>query len=376
MDLETFLLERNQSLFENEVEINLTESGVEALSIGELLRPAEREALCGLQLGYGYTEGSPELRAAIATWYPGAAVDNVLVTTGAAEANFLTIWTLCQAGDEVVFVIPNFLQIQGIARAFGVRLRTVTLDSRRDWRLDTDALAAAVGPETRLIALCNPNNPTGAVLSAGDRDRVVEIAERAGAWLFVDEIYRGAEIGDRLETATFWGRYERTVVTGSTSKSLAHPGLRLGWLVAPTDMLGDVLRRQDYVTIGTGPINQFVAACILRPDRRQELLKRSREILARNVARVDDWVTRWNGRLSYVRPAAGGMAFVQYDFPINSTELTRLIRERESVFVVAGDWFGLDGHLRIGIGGDTATLEEGLRRIDSVLRDCCVDALV
>jgi len=376
MDIETFLLERNQSLFENEVEINLTESGVEALSIGELLSPAEREALCGLQLGYGYTEGSPELRAAIATWYPGAAADNVLVTTGAAEANFLTIWTLCQAGDEVVFVIPNFLQIQGVARAFGVRLRTVTLDSQRGWRLDTDALVAAVGPETRLIALCNPNNPTGAVLSAGDMDRVVEIAERAGAWLFVDEIYRGAEIGDRPETATFWGRYERAIVTASTSKSLAHPGLRLGWLVAPTDMLGDVLRRQDYVTIGTGPINQFVAACILRPDRRQELLKRSHEILARNVERVDDWVTRWNGRLSYVRPAAGGMAFVRYDFPINSTVLSRLIRERESVFVVAGDWFGLDGHLRIGIGGDTATLEEGLRRIDSVLRDCCVDALV
>jgi aspartate/methionine/tyrosine aminotransferase len=370
MEIETFQLERNQSLYENEVEINLTESGVEALSVGELLSPTEQETLTGLHLGYGYTEGSPELRAAIATWYPGADADNILVTTGAAEANFLTIWTLCQAGDEVVFVIPNFLQIQGIARAFGVRLQSVTLDANRHWRLDTKALAAAVGPKTRLIALCNPNNPTGSVLSADEMADVVEIAKRAGAWLFVDEIYRGAEIGDRPETATFWGRYDRTIVTASTSKSLAHPGLRLGWLVAPTAMIDEVLRRQDYVTIGTGPINQFVAACLLRPERRQKLLMRSREILTGNLGRVDDWVARWNDRVSYVPPAAGGMAFVRYDFPINSTKLSRLIRERQSVFVVAGDWFGLDNHLRIGIGGNTCTLEEGLSRIDSVLRDC------
>jgi aspartate/methionine/tyrosine aminotransferase len=370
MEIETFLLERNQSLYENEVEINLTESGVEALSIGELLNSTEQETLISLPLGYGHTEGSPELRAAIATWYPGAAAANILVTTGAAEANFLTIWTLCQPGDEVVFVIPNFLQIEGIARAFGVRLRMVSLDPERNWRLDTETLAAAVGSKTRLIALCNPNNPSGAVLSAGEMAEVVEIAEAVGAWLFVDEIYRGAEIGDRPETASFWGGYDKTIVTSSTSKSLAHPGLRIGWLVAPTAMIDDTLRRQDYVTIGTGRIDQFVAACLLQPERRQRLLLRSREILTRNLARVHDWVTRWNGRLTYVPPAAGGMAFVRYDFPINSTDLSRLIRERESVFTAAGDWFGLDGYLRIGIGGDTATLEEGLRRIDGVLRDC------
>ena len=143
MEIETFLLERNQSLYENEVEINLTESGVEALPVSKLLNPDELKKLAVLHLGYGYTEGSPELRAAIATWYPGASSDNVLVTTGAAEANFVTIWALCQPGDEIVFATPNFLQIQGIARAFGVRLRTVLLDPEQHWRLDIEALAAA-----------------------------------------------------------------------------------------------------------------------------------------------------------------------------------------------------------------------------------------
>lgn len=369
MDIETFLLERNQSLYENEVEINLTESGVEPLSIGELLSPTEQEALTNLHLGYGYTEGSPELRAAIATWYPVAGPDNILVTTGAAEANFLTIWTLCGPGDELVLVVPNFLQIQGLARGLGVTVRTIPLNAERGWSLDCDALAAAVGPKTRVIALCNPNNPTGAVLSAEEMARVIEIAKGAGAWLLVDEIYRGAEIGNQPETRSFWGLYDRAIVTASTSKSLAHPGLRTGWIVAPTDLIDEALRRQDYTTIGTGPINQFLAAHLLRPERRQKILARSRDILTRNLERVDDWVVRWNGRLTYQPPAAGGMVFVRYDFAINSTDLSRQIRERESVFVVAGDWFGLDGHLRVGIGGDNRKLDEGLRRIDRALRD-------
>lgn len=369
MEIETFLLERNQSLYENEVEINLTESGVEPLTIGELLSPAEQAELARLRLGYNYTEGSPELRAAIASWYPGAEADNVLVTAGAAEANFVAMWALCQPGDELVFVVPNFLQIQGLARAFGVTLRPVSLLAEHDWRLDPDALASAIGPATRLIALCNPNNPTGAVLSDAEMAAVVDIAKGAGCWLLADEIYRGAEMGNRPETPTFWGAYDKTIITASTSKSLAHAGLRTGWLVAAAPMIAEAKRRQDYTTIGTGPINQFIAARILQPQRREELLARSRDILEGNLALIDDWVMRWNGRLAYRKPAAGGMVFVRYDFPINSTELSRLIRDGESVFVVAGDWFGLDGHLRIGIGGDPAQLEEGLRRIDRVLRE-------
>lgn len=369
MDIETFLLERNQSLYENAVEINLTESGVEPLTVGELLDPEEQAALLSLRLGYGHTEGTPALRAAVAGWYPGAGVDDVLITAGAAEANLLALWAACGPGDELVFVVPNFLQIPGIARAGGVVVRTVPLDADRGWALDRGALAAAVGPRTRLVALCNPNNPTGRVLDAAEMAAVVDIAGAAGAWLLADEIYRGAEIGGRPETPTFWGRYERTIVTASTSKALAHAGLRLGWMVAPPEMVGEAVRRQDYTTIGTGPMSQYIATRILQPGRRRALLARSRDILERNLAHIEAWVSRWNGRLSFRPPEAGGMAFVGYDAPVGSAELSRRIRERESVFVVAGAWFGVESHLRIGIGGDADVLEEGLRRIDRVLRE-------
>ena len=367
MDIETFLLERNQSLYENEVEINLTESGVEPLTIAELLNEQETATLLSLRLGYNYTEGTPGLRSTIATWYPGAETENVLVTTGTSEANFVTLWTLCNAGDGLAFMLPNFLQPLGLARALGVEVRPFHLRLEADWRLDLDALQSAAGSGVKLIVLCNPNNPTGMVLSDFEMNAIVEIAKSTGAWLVVDEIYRGSEIGTHPETESFWGRYEKTVITSSTSKSLAHAGLRIGWLVAPRDFIAEAVRRQDYTTIGTGPINQYLAEKILQPSRRQELLDRSREILSRNLAIIDDWVGRWNGRLDYRPPQAGGMAFVRYDFQIGSTELSGLIREREGTFVVAGDWFGMDGYLRIGIGGDSTSLEEGLHRVDRVL---------
>ncbi len=364
MEIETFLLERNQSRYENEVEINLTESGVEPGSLRQLLEPRELDELLDLRLGYNHTEGTLALRSAIATWYPGAQPENVLVTAGASEANFLAAWTLAEPGTSVAFMVPNFMQVHGVGRGLGAEVRTFPLRRGNGWHLDLEALAAVVDETTRLIALVNPNNPTGAILDEAELAAVAEIAGRVGAWVLSDEIYRGAELDGRPESPTFWGRYDRAIVTASTSKSLAHAGLRIGWAVAPDEMIEDLVRRQDYATIGTGPINQFVAERLLSPDRREAVLERSRTRLRQNADIVDAWIAGSSGRLSYDRPQAGGMAFVSYDLPISSTELSRLAREEESTFVVAGAWFGLEGHIRIGIGGDSADLQEGLGRLD------------
>jgi aspartate/methionine/tyrosine aminotransferase len=370
MSFETFLLERNQSLYENEVEINLTESGVEPLTLAELLTPAQQVELMSIRVGYNYTEGTPEVRAAIASWYPGAGIEDVLVTTGAAEANFIAYWTLMQPGDELAMMLPNFMQLHGLGAAFDHPVRTFSLiQTQAGWSLDVDALKGAVTDgRTRIIALCNPNNPTGAVLTEAEMEAVVEIARSAGAWILADEIYRGSELDGRPETPTFWGRYDKVIITSSTSKSLAHAGLRIGWMVAPPSLIDEAVKRQDYTSIGTGPLNQYIAARILEPTGREAVLARSRSILARNLGVIEHWIAGWNGRLSYQRPAAGGMAFVRYDFPIGSSELSRRLREEQGVFVVAGDWFGMDGYLRIGTGGEKHVLEDGLARIDTVLR--------
>jgi aspartate/methionine/tyrosine aminotransferase len=318
-------------------------------------------------LGYGYTEGTPGLRSAIATWYPGATADNVLVTTGTSEANFVAAWSLLDAGDSFALMIPNFMQLDGVARSFGADVVPIALRPELGWRFDFDEVDAALSRRPKLVSIVNPNNPSGRIMSIEDMKKFVERVEAADSWLLVDEIYRGAELGDRPETPTFWGMSEKIIVTSSTSKSIAHAGLRLGWIVAPQAFIRECMRRQDYVTIGTSPLSQFIAEKLIAPDKRPNVLARSRRILSDNLALFDEWVNSKERGISYTAPEAGGMVFFRYPHKMNSTELSRRLREAESLFIVAGDWFGMDNHLRIGIGGEREKIEEGLERFGRFL---------
>lgn len=264
-------------------------------------------------------------------------------------------------------MIPNYTQLHGLAQAFGAPLTTFSLQPDRNWQLDLAALSRAVTERTAMITVCNPNNPTGKVLSEAEMDAVVGAARQADAWLLADEIYRGSELGERPETQSFWGRYEKTIVTGSVSKALAHSGLRIGWMVAPAELVAETRRHQDYTTIGTTAVGQFVAERVLAPARRRALLDRARAILNRNQVIVDDWVKSHGQRLDWQPPEAGGVAFIRYGDAIPSERLSERLRLEESTFVVAGSWFGLEGHMRIGIGGESDRLAEGLRRIDRLL---------
>src|SRR4051812_29775910 len=165
MKLEPFAMERLQSTYEHQVEFNLSESGVHPLTLGELIEDAgSREGLLAEALRYTQTNGTQPLRAAIAALYPGATPDHVQVTNGGAEANFIATWNLVEPGDEVVMMVPNFMQIHGAARAFGAAVKDWPLAeaaNERGWRVDLDALERLVSARTKLIVICNPNNPTG-----------------------------------------------------------------------------------------------------------------------------------------------------------------------------------------------------------------------
>ncbi len=367
MNIQTFMLERNQSEYENEVAINLTESGVHPLAVREILTPDELECFLDLPISYGHTEGTPALRNAIASWYPGATQANVLVTTGTSEANFIVAWSLLNPGDEFALMTPNFMQLDGVAKAFGANVTHLPLRPELGWRFDFDEVAQILARRPKLLSIVNPHNPSGRIMPHDDMAKLVALVEAADAWLLVDEIYRGAELGDRPETQSFWGMSDRVVITSSTSKSIAHAGLRLGWIVAPEPLIREAMRRQDYTTIGTSPLCQFLAEKLLQPERRMKVLQRARTILTDNLALFEHWLRSKDRGIDYVAPDAGGMVFLSYHHPINSTALSKRLRESESVFIVAGDWFGMDGHLRIGIGGEQEKIEEGLVRFDRFL---------
>jgi aspartate/methionine/tyrosine aminotransferase len=216
-----------------------------------------------------------------------------------------------------------------------------------------------------LIAVTNPGNPTGAVLSRESREALLDAARETGAWLLVDEIYRGGEI-DGAETDTFYGQYHRTIITSSLSKSFACPGLRLGWIVAPEILVEEAAKRQDYTTIGSGILSQVLAAAVMEPKNRERLLGRGRALLREHADIVENWISTKN-RWTWQRPAAGGMAFLRYDFDMPSETLSEDLRKEESVFVVAGSWFGIENHIRVGIGVTKEHLVEGLARLDRFL---------
>ena len=207
MNLEVFEMERFQSEWENRVAFNLTESGVHAMSLEELLTPSEIADLVRQPLVYVQTNGTPALREAIAALHPGAGAGNVVVTNGGAEANFIAVWRFVEPGDEVVLMMPNYMQIWGIVRGQGGTIVPWHLREELGWAPDVDELRRLVTPRTRVIAVCNPNNPTGAVLSVDVMNRIAACAAHHGAWLLADEVYCGAE-RDGRETPSFASRRE------------------------------------------------------------------------------------------------------------------------------------------------------------------------
>ena len=194
------------------------------------------DALLDTPLNYPEVNGDQALRERIAALYEGAGPENVLVTVGASEANYLLANTLLEPGDELAVMRPTYVQVEGAARNRGTVVRTFALDEERGWALDTDALDAAINERTKVVAVVNPNNPTGKILTEAEMDAIVRAAERVGAWLIADEVYGGAERERNDETPSFFGRYDKVIGVNSLSKAYGLPGLRLGWIVAPEEM--------------------------------------------------------------------------------------------------------------------------------------------
>lgn len=359
------------SEWEQVVEYNLSESGAHPLQLKELLAydPSMLDQMLESELGYGYAEGSPELREAIAQYYPGAKADNVLVTVGCIEANYLVYSTLLGPGDQVAVQVPNYLQGWGVANNLNADRRTFSLDPDRDWALNVDSLNEAVTDRTKLIAICNPNNPTGQILTDSEIDAIIAAADRSGAYLLADEIYAGAEREGDAVTPTIYGRYDKVLSAGSLSKAYGAPGLRIGWIVGPQDILKELWARHEYVTISTAKLsNHYLAPLVLRPDVRSALFDRTRQYIRDGWARFEPWIDEHRDILSLTPPRASAISFLRYNLKIDSVTLVERIIRDGSVLIGPGDYFGIPNHIRISYGLPRDYLMEGLGRISKVLR--------
>jgi len=368
VNFQPFLMERMMSKWENVVDYNLSESGVHPMTVRELVDdPAVIEELLSTELGYAQANGVIELRERIAALYPGATPDNVLVTVGCAEANFITPQTMLRPGEEMVMMLPNYMQIWGIAHNLGFRVKSFNLTEERGWAPDLDELNDAVSEKTKLIAVCNPDNPTGYILTEAEMDAIVATADRVGAWILADEVYSGAERLTDTQTPSFWGRYDKVLAHNSLSKAYGIPGLRIGWVVGPADTVDEIWARHEYTTIGATMLSNKLAAIALSPEVRPRLLKRTRDYIRRGYPILDAWMEDHEGTFTVAPPQAAAIAFVRYHLDVNSIELVNRLMREKSVLIVPGDHFGLDHHLRISFGLPPDYLRAGLDRIHELI---------
>ena len=366
MKFEEFELERNQSLFEHEVDYNLSESGLHPLPLKSILTEDEQQELLETELIYGYTTGTPMLREKIADLYTGADFDNVLATSGSAEANFVAVMTLLEPGDELIYMVPNYLQIRGIARSFGITVKELPLREELGWQWDMKELESMISSKTKMIGVCHPNNPTGSIVSKENMGKIIDIASGNDCWILSDEVYRGAELNG-IESPSFYGNYEKTIVNAGLSKAYRLPGLRIGWTVGPKDYIKKAWAFHDYTSISVAYHSDWVASRILDTKRRKQILDGTKQHLNQNMNTLVEWIDTCDGKLSLSPPQAGAIAFVRIKMDIPSQDLTYHIRDNFSVLLTAGKWFGLEGFLRFGYGPPNEYLLEALDRIGESL---------
>ncbi|MFH9229741.1 aminotransferase [Streptomyces lydicus] len=363
MKIHEFAVEQWMNEHEETCRYNLAETCVRSLTTGELLDLSGRRAevlaeLDATPLTYGPIPGSPRLRALVAGLYSTQGPDNVLITHGAIGANALVHSTLVEPGDHVVAVVPTYQQHYSIPASFGARVDHLQLREENGWLPDLDELDRLVTSDTKLVAVNNPNNPTGALIDEAGLARIAKIADRVGAWVLCDEVYRGVDQAGDGFTTSIADLYERGISTGSMSKPFSLAGLRLGWIVGPTGLLQAVATHRDYTTISVGRVDDLLACVAL--ENKDAILARSHQITRTNLAVLDAWVSSRDD-ISYVKPASGTTALLRYDAPIGSYEFCTRVLRQTGVLFTPGAAFDIEHTLRIGFADDTQTLRTGLR---------------
>lgn len=369
MHIREFGVEVWMNANETRCELNLAETCVASLTVQELLDLAGKsnsglDDLLPMRLTYGAIEGSDRLRRAVASLYETKSAADVLVTHGAIGANALVYQALTGAGDVVVSVLPTYQQHYSIPESLGAEVRPLWLRAEDGFLPDRDRLRE-LARGAKLIALANPNNPTGALIDRPMLEEIVAIAREAEAWILADEVYRGVDQEGGGFTASLADLYEKGVSIGSMSKAYALAGLRLGWIVAPKEVLSAAMIHRDYNTISVSMIDDHFAALAL--ESRDRVLARSLEITRGNLALLAEWVAG-EPLISWVRPRSGTTAFLRYEVPISSEMFCARLLEETGVLLVPGSAFDMDGHVRIGYANSLDVLRDGLGRMSGFLR--------
>lgn len=360
-----FELEVFFSKWEFTAEHHMTASDMESMSTRELLALAgddERAGFEDLWLGYTETWGAPDLRAEIAATYDRMEAHNILCLAGAAEGIYAVMKILLTPDDHVVVPVPNYQSAETVPLAIcdvtGVPMRNGGDNmSAASWRLDLDDLKAAVRPNTKLISLNFPHNPTGVLMANEDLLALVEFCRARGIYIFSDEVYRGVELNPADRMPQIADIYEKGISLNVMSKAYGLPGLRVGWIASPDlDLLQKTERYKHYLSIcNSAPSERLTLIALKARDR---ILARNRALLQENVLLLEGLFADFPGLVDWQRPMGGCVAFPKFIGPESGEEFCRKLTEESSILLLPSSIYKSeltatpDDHFRIGFGRD------------------------
>jgi len=345
--------------YQFDIDYDIGESGMKFLSVKEL-----GIDLNEVELRYGYHLGHPELREEIAKQYGGMSKDNVAVTTGASEGNFAVIGHLIGSKEHLIIEHPTYPSLYQIPRSLERDHSLFPIKWDDEFRPDLDALRKLVKPNTKLITLTHPNNPTGSIITKSELKEAVEIAEEAGAYLMVDETYRDMMFDTPPPLAATLS--PNAISLTSMSKTWGVPGIRIGWVVADTPIVEAIRAVREQVTICNSSLGEAIAKRIL--ERKDGILKDLRKTMFENFAIVKEWM---NGQswLEWIEPKSGVVCAPRLKGGKSTDELCKLLVTKYRTFTVPGSRMELDGHFRLGFGGEQEELIKGLDQLTLALKE-------
>lgn len=363
MQPKTFGVERWMNTYELFAKYNLAETDAKAFTLDELLSLGDKQKLLQelleITICYNDTTGSDNLRKIISGFYKDTGPENILVTTGAIEADFLISNALVQQGDTVIVQFPAYQALYSTAEARGANVKYWNMRIENNYEPDIDELIELIDEKTKLIILNVPHNPTGATISRPQLEKILGIAEEKGFWVLCDEVYHNLAIKPGVIPPHGRSLSKRAISVGSMSKSYGLSGLRLGWLAAPEEIVEKCWCWKDYTSISNSPLNDFLACFAL--TNTEKVMERNLGIANKNLNTLMKWFKEHENFFEYVEPKAGVLSFPKLkNLPITSEQLCKQLFKKHSLLMVPGECFEMPGHLRIGFGNDSKMFETGL----------------
>ncbi|KAF3386686.1 Capreomycidine synthase [Penicillium rolfsii] len=392
--LEAFAVEQWMNKYETTAKYNTAETCCASMSIDDLRELSEDKdtnpltALQSTKLTYGAIRGSDKLRGTLSNLYsvkiPGlVSKDNVLITAGAIQANFLLLYALIGPGDHVICHYPTYQQLYSVPASLGAEVSLWKSKEANDWQVDIEELKSLIRPNTKLIIINNPQNPTGAIIPRDTLQSLVDFARESSITLFADEVYRPlfhniSPMDSQFPPSLLSFGYKQSVVTGSVSKAYSLAGLRVGWIASLSDTIIEACANsRDYTTISVGQIDDAIASFALAPDCIHNILKRNLALGRTNLAILEKFIESHRWACDWVKPRAGTTAFVRFNKmgkPVNDVAFCEMLQDRKGVMFVPGSLcFGggedFKGYVRIGYACETEVLEKGLEALREFMED-------